>query len=194
MDTQTLQQVKMAWIAAKEAGDAQAQVALLRDNPGLQDDLVTFIAAYHATEIDAAAAGDKQLLPMTRRAMQTALQRVFTPQAAPATLAELRKQRGFASVSDAAKALRLGADVWKKFESGLIDLASLTEKQLDRLARFFNISASQFGTLLAGSQPGMTMNRRQTASGARQQQKSQTFAEAIEKSDMTREEKRLWLN
>lgn len=193
MDKQTLQQAKMAWIAAKEAGDTQAQVALLRDHPGLQDELVSFIAAYHATNIDMTQ--EDQLLPMTQRAMQTALERVFTPSAAPSTLREMRAQRGF-SLSSAAKGLRLSADVWKKCESGLIDLASLTEKQLDRLARFFDVSAAQFGTLLASSQPVMTMNRRQTTSGARQEQrgiKPQSFTEAIEKSTMTKEEKRLWL-
>ncbi len=28
-----LQQLKMAWLAAREAGDTQTQVALLRDHP-----------------------------------------------------------------------------------------------------------------------------------------------------------------
>jgi transcriptional regulator with XRE-family HTH domain len=194
MDTQALQQLKMAWIAAKEAGDTQAQVALLRDHPEAQDALVTFIAAYRATEIDDAAEGT-ELLPLTMRALQTAMGRVFPPQVMAANLLELRKQRGF-SLIGAAQGLRLSADVWKKFESGAIELASLTQKQLDRLARFFNVSAAQFGTLLTNSQPSLTINRRQTASAARQEQqgmKPQSFAEAIERSSMTKEEKRSWM-
>lgn len=194
MDRQTMQQLKVAWIAAKEAGDTQAQIALLRDHPESQDALVSFIAAYRATEIDDAAAESVELSPLTRRALQTAMGRVFQPQLAAANLRELRQQRGF-SLTGAAQGLRLGADVWKKFESGAIELASLTQKQLTRLADFFNVSAAQFGTLLTNSQPSLTMNRRQTASAARQDQqhmKPQSFAEAIERSAMTKEEKRLW--
>ncbi len=196
MDRQTLQQLKIAWIAAKEAGDIQAQVALLRDHPEAQDALVTFIAAYHATEIDGSAAESEALLPLTQRAMQTAMERVFTPQVAAANLHDLRVQRGFTLVS-AARGLRLGIDVWKKFEFGAIELASLTEKQLDRLARFFQVSAAQFSTLLTNSQPAASMNRRQTASAARQEQQfspKQSFAEAVKKSTMTREEKRVWMD
>ncbi|HVB61886.1 MAG TPA: helix-turn-helix transcriptional regulator [Ktedonobacteraceae bacterium] len=195
MDRQTLQQLKVAWIAAKEAGDTQAQVALLRDYPESQDALVSFIAAYRATEIDDSAAEGAELSSLTRRALQTAMGRVFPPQATAANLRELRQQRGF-SLTGAAQGLRLGADVWKKFESGAIELASLTQKQLDRLAHFFNVSAAQFGSLLTNSQPSMTMNRRQTASAARQDQqamKPQSFTEAIERSSMTKEEKGLWM-
>lgn len=194
MDTQALQQLKMAWIAAKEAGDTQALVALLRDHPDSQDALVTFIAAYRATDIDDTAAESTEVSPLTMRALQTALGRVFPPQLAVANLRELRQQRGF-SLTGAAQGLHLGADVWKKFESGAIELASLTQKQLDRLARFFNVSAAQFGTLLTSSQPSLTMNRRQTASAARQEQqgmKPQSFSEAIARSSMSKEDKRFW--
>lgn len=195
MDTQALQQLKMAWIAAKEAGDTLAQIALLRDHPESQDALVSFIAAYHATEIGDTASESTEVSPLTMRALQTALDRVFPPQLAVANLRELRQQRGF-SLTGAAQGLHLGADVWKKFESGAIELASLTQKQLDRLARFFNVSAAQFGTLLTSSQPSLTMNRRQTASAARQEQqgmKPQNFSEAIARSSMTKEEKRSWM-
>jgi len=194
MDRQTLQQLKVAWIAAKETGDTQAQIALLRDHPESQDALVSFIAAYHATEIDDSAAEGAELSSLTKRALQTAIGRVFPPQVTAANLRELRQQRGF-SLTSAAQGLRLGADVWKKFESGAIELASLTQKQLARLADFFNVSAAQFGTLLTNSQSSLTMNRRQTASAARQDQqgmKPQSFAEAIERSAMTKEDKRLW--
>ena len=37
MNTSELQQLKMAWLAAEEAGDKQAQVALLRDHPDVQE-------------------------------------------------------------------------------------------------------------------------------------------------------------
>ena len=88
-------------------------------------------------------------------------------------------------------------DVWKKFESGAIELVSLSEKQLARLASFFQLSSEQFGHLLNNSQPAFTLNRRQTGQAARQEQQSpkkQTFAEAITKSTMTKEEKHFWLD
>ena len=200
MNTQELQQLKMAWIAAKEAGDAQTQVTLLRDHPDAQAELIEFIAAYHA--IDVAGAGDDvpqaSLLALTQRASRTALERVFTPQlqsAQPATLQELRTQRGLSLVA-AAKGLRLGIDVWKKVESGAIELVSLSEKQLARFAQFFQVNVEQFSTMLNNSQPTIALNRRQTSNAARQQQqgpRKQSFAEAIKHSTMAKEEKRLWL-
>jgi transcriptional regulator with XRE-family HTH domain len=192
MNTHELQQLKMAWIAAKEAGDTQAQFTLLQNHPDAQDALIDFILAYHATN---GKGTDTALLPLTQRATQTAMERVFGNQAVATNLRELRTKRGFTLVS-AAKGLRLGVDVWKKFEDGAIELVSLSALQLERLAAFFHVSASQFGTMLTNSQPAFTLNRRQTAGAARQAQhpaRKQSFAEAIEKSTMTKEEQRLWL-
>ena len=86
--------------------------------------------------------------------MQTAWGRAFDNQYGSATtlFTELRTRRGLSLVS-AARGLRLGADVWKKFEQGAIDLVSLSERQLERLARFFDVSAEQFGLILNNSQP-----------------------------------------
>jgi transcriptional regulator with XRE-family HTH domain len=195
MNTTELQQLKMAWIAAKEAGDTDTQVSLLRDHPEVQAALIEFIAAYAATEVSGAGLQEAALLPLTERASQTALERVFGKQVVAANLQELRAQRGFTMVS-AARGLRLSVDVWKKFEAGAIELVSLSERQLERLARFFHVSAEQFGTMLNNSQPALTLNRRQTGQAARSDQQSpkkQTFAEAIEKSTMSKEEKRSWL-
>ena len=101
------------------------------------------------------------------------------------------------SLTQAARGLRLGADVWKKFEDGIIDLVSLSERQLGRLAQFFHVSADEFGALLQNSAPVPTLNRRQTARAARESEqqaiRKQPFAEAIEKSSMTKAEKKEWL-
>src|SRR5579863_830809 len=158
-----LQQLKMAWIAAKEAGDTQAQVQLLRDHPEAQEALSDFIVAYAATSLaDTAAitAESTELLPLTQRAMQTALGRIlladkksgFEQQLVAQNLVELRTRRHLTLVA-AARGLRLGADVWKKFEQGAIELVSLSDQQLERLARFFEVSAEQFGLILNNSQP-----------------------------------------
>lgn len=189
-----IQQLKMAWLAAKEAGDTQAQLALLRDHPVEQAKLIDFIAAYRATEAPGPDALHTPLSPMTQRATQAALERVFGGTLVAASLRELRMQRGL-SMANAARGLRLGVDVWKKFEDGAIELVSLGERQLERLAAFFRVSTGQFGAMLNNSQPTLALNRRQTSSAARDQQgsKKQSFAEAIEKSTMTKEEKRLWL-
>jgi transcriptional regulator with XRE-family HTH domain len=194
MNTSELQQLKMAWIAAKEAGNTHKQVTLLRDYPEAQAALVDFIAAYHATDTDELDT-QETLLPLTQRARQAALERVFDRQSVYASLQELRMQRGLTMVS-AARGLRLSVDVWKKFESGAIELVSLSTSQLERLARFFQVSVEQFGSMLNSSQPALTLNRRQTNQAARSEQQSpkkQSFAEAIEKSSMTKEEKRFWL-
>ena len=198
MNTYDLQQLKMAWIAAKEAGDTQAQVTLLRDHPAAQAELSNFIAAYQATDVaefDAMSSLPPALLPMLQRARQLALERVFSTQSQPATLQELRTQRGLSMVA-AAKGLRLGVDVWKKVESGAIELVSLSEHQLERFAHFFQVNAAQFGDILNNSQPAITMNRRQTSAAARSEQQSprkQSFAEAIQHSTMSKDEKRSWL-
>ncbi len=197
MNTREMQQLKMAWLAAKEAGDTQAQMNLLLNHPEAQEMLIDFIAGYAATAIEPGQA-EEDLLPLTQRAYQTALERVFDRQAevAATTLRELRAQRGLTLVN-AAKSLRLGVDVWKKFEDGVIELASLSQRQLERLASFFQIGTEQFATLLSNSQPALTLNRRQTGEAARRQeqqsQKKQSFAEAIEKSSMTKQDKKLWL-
>ena len=49
MTTNELQQIKMAWLAAEETGDTSLKLALLRDHPDLQNQLIDFIAAYHIT-------------------------------------------------------------------------------------------------------------------------------------------------
>ena len=196
MNIDELQQLKMAWIAAKEAGDTHAQALLLRDHAEAQAALADFIAGYAATNLNNTDTPEQTLLPLTRRAMQTALTRVFENQMTATTLQELRTQRGLSMVNTA-RGLRLSVDIWKKFESGAIELVSLSEKQLARLADFFQLSSEQFGRLLNNSQPAFTLNRRQTGQAARQEQQSpkkQTFAEAITKSTMTKEEKHFWLD
>jgi transcriptional regulator with XRE-family HTH domain len=195
MEAHELQQLKMAWVAAREAGDTQAQLALLRDHPDVQAALVDFIAAYHATDVAGPDALHTPLSPLTQRACQTALERVFGNALVAANLRELRMQRGL-SMANAARGLRLGVDVWKKFEDGAIELASLTERQLERLATFFRVSTGQFGMMLQSSQPTLALNRRQTSEAAHSKQQGaqkQSFGEAVEKSTMTKEEKRLWL-
>ena len=190
MNTSELQQLKMAWLAAEEVGDKQAQVALLRDHPDAQDALIDFIAAYHVT-----GPVEEAVLPLTKRAYATALERVFGDTQVAANLRELRTKRGL-SLVQAARGLRLGVDVWKKFEDGVIELVSVSERQLERLAQFFEVSGEQFGRMLNNSQAAMTINRRQTAQAARssvQGSRKQSFAEAIEKSTMSKEEKKEWL-
>jgi transcriptional regulator with XRE-family HTH domain len=195
MDNDKLLQIKMAWIAAEEAGDKQAQFALLRDHPNAQDALTDFVAAYRITEPGVQETQQAELLPLTQRAYATALERVFGATLAAADLRELRTQKRL-SLAEAARGLHLGVDVWKKFEDGVIELLSLSEQQLARLAHFFQVSTEQFGTLLNNSQPTFTLNRRQTAQAARSSQnkpKKQGFAEALEKSSMSKQEKQEWL-
>jgi hypothetical protein len=197
MKNNELQQIKLAWLAAEEAGDTRAKLALLRDHPDLQDALIDFVAAYHVTS---QAGAEPETLPLTLRATRSALERVFAPQTVTATVAtpaaslrELRGLRGLA-LAETARGLRLGIDVWKKFEDGLIELSSLGEQQIGRLAAFFQVSGEQFSAMLAQSQPAFTLNRRQTAEAARQtRQPRQSFAEALEKSTMSPEDKQTWL-
>ncbi len=200
MKNTDLYQIKLAWLAAEETGDTRAKLALLRAHPELQDALIDFIAAYHVTS---PANVEPEILPLTSRATQSALRRVFVSQplvapvaagAMPATsLRELRALRGLA-LAETARGLRLGVDVWKKFEDGLIEISSLGEQQLTRLATFFQVSGEQFGSMLSQSQPAFTLNRRQTAEAARQtRQPRQSFAEALEKSTMLPEDKQSWL-
>ncbi len=193
MDNNELRQIKMAWLDAEEAGDKQAQIVLLRDHPEAQDALIDFIAAYRIAEPGVADTQQADLLPLTQRAYASALERVFS--SAVANLRDLRTEKRL-SLVEAARGLHLGVDVWKKFEDGTIELLSLSERQLARLAHFFQVSAEQFSNLLNTSQPAFTLDRRQTAQAARSSQisqKRQSFAEAIEKSTMSKEEKQEWL-
>lgn len=197
MNSPELQRLKMAWLAAKEDGDMQTQMRLLRDNPTEQEALVDFIAAYHTigrVDIEATESSAPPLLALTQRACQSALERVFEPQLAVTTLSELRKSRHLNKV-EVAKALHLGIDVWNKFEEGAIELVSLSQQQLQRLAAFFQVSVEQFSTLLGHSQPTFTVNRRQTRAAADKEQgpRKQSFVDAINRSTMPKEDKQLWL-
>ena len=195
MNNDELQQVKMAWLAAEETGDKERQLALLRDHPEAQESLIDFIAAYHITEPGEESIEQVELLPLTQRAMATTLERVFSPQMVQSGLRQLREQTGL-SLVETARRLRLGVYVLKKFEDGVIELVSLSERQLERLANFFHVGVEQFGSLLNNSQPIPTLDRRQTAQAARSplnKQNKQSFAEAVKKSKMSREEKKDWL-
>ncbi len=196
MNTPELQQLKMRWLAAKDANDVQTQLSLLRDYPGEQEALVDFIAAYYATGGNSPVAQDSPILDLTRRACQRALERVFEPQVVAANLGELRKSRSMSKV-DIAKGLRLTVDVWNKFEVGAIELVSLSQRQLERLAQFFQISIDQFSELLQQSHPSLTINRRQTREAARDEQlgpQKQGFADAIARSTMSQEDRHFWLD
>jgi transcriptional regulator with XRE-family HTH domain len=195
VNTPELKQLKMAWLAAKEAGDTQEQLRLLSDYPSQQDDLIDFIAAYHAAGGDEDGEQDVALLPLTERASQRALDRLFEAPTEFSSLTELRKSQSL-SKSQVARGLRLGIDVWDKFENGAIELVSLSQKQLERLSQFFHISIEQFGTLLGNSQPAMTLNRRQTQEAARNAQQGpqkQSFEQAIARSTMSNEDQKFWL-
>ncbi len=196
MNSPELQRLKMAWVAAKEDGDTQTQMRLIRDNPAEQEALIDFIAAYHAINTAEIEATDPStsLLALTQRACQNALERAFEPQLSVATLSELRKIRHLNKV-EVAKALHLGVDVWNKFEEGAIELVSLSQRQLERLAGFFQVSVEQFITLLSQSQPTLTVNRRQTRDAADKEQgpRKQSFADALNRSMMSKEDKEFWL-
>jgi len=193
MNTPELQQLKNAWLLAREAGDAQAQLNLLRDHPGELAAMSDFIAAYHATGAEEPIDFDVPALALTKRALSSAMDRVFAP-VALASLAELRKSRHLSKVQ-VAQGLRLTIDVWNKFEAGAIEMVSLSQRQVERLAQFFQISADQFGNLLNGSQPAYTLNRRQSEEAAHEEHgpQKQTFAEALSRSTMSKEDKRFWL-
>src|SRR5258708_10230208 len=128
-----IQQLKMAWLAAREAGNTQAQLALLRDHPAEQAELVDFIAAYRATDAPGPDALHTPASPMTQRATQAALERVFGGSLVAASLRELRMQRGL-SMANAAPGMRPVIHVWKKFWDSATSLVSLGAHQLKRLA------------------------------------------------------------
>ena len=195
MNRPELQQLKIAWLAARETGDTQTQLSLLRDHPAEQAELVDFIAAYHASGGDVWEVPETTLLPITQSALETVLDRIFESELALANLAELRKHRQLSRVA-VAKGLRLSLDVWSKFESGAIELASLSQRHLERLAFFFEVSIDQFSVLLTNSQPALSMNRRATQDAARSEQQGpqqQSIAEAIKRSSMSKEDQRFWL-
>ena len=77
MNTPELRALKMAWVAAKEAGDMEAQLRLLRDYPAQQDDLVEFIAGYQAIGGNEHIDQDVSLLPVTQRAIKNILDSAF---------------------------------------------------------------------------------------------------------------------
>ncbi len=183
-----LQHLKMAWLAAKEAGDTQTQMRLLCEYPTQQAELITFIAAYHATN----GQDEEQPLALTHRAMQTALERVFVaPQTVAATLGELRQSRKLTKTA-VAKALRLSVDVWQLFEDGTIELVSLSQRQLEHLAQFFQVTSEQFSSMLTNSQPSLGINRRQTKAGAQQEVKKVSLQQAVARSTMAKEDKKFW--
>lgn len=197
MNTPELQRLKMAWLAAKESGDTQAQMRILREHPTERELLIDFIAAYSATGGAEPVDLDAPILPLTQRAYQSVLDRVFAPQPAAsfANLFELRKSHNLSKV-DVAKGLRLSVDVWNKFEGGAVELVSLSQRQLERIATFFQVGVDQFSALLDASQPATTLNRRQTQEAARdakQGLQKQSFAEAVARSTMSKEDKQFWL-
>ena len=202
MNTPELQQLKMAWLSAREKGDTQEQLQLLRSHPEQQDELIDFIAAYHATGGDHTNVTElnADVLPLTQRAMQSALNRALNgilttadAQVSFATLTQLRKSRQLSKV-EVARGLRLGVDVWNKLENGAIELVSLSQRQLEKLSNYFQVSVDQFGELLAGSQQSVSFNRRQTRQAAQQEQglQKQSFSEALARSTMSEEDRRFW--
>ena len=222
LSSQELQQIKLAWLTAEASSDKQAQLELLRSlnsQPNEQAALVDFIAAYYAST----GYEDEPLLPMTQRAGATALGRVL-PTPVPiaqtmvaseaqmtqaTTLSELRKARNLTKQATA-KGLRLSADVWEQFERGAIELASLSQRQLERLSQFFQVGIDQFGTMLTASTPTFVLNRRQTRQGVQQEeasergkqgkqekqekQEKQSFKRVVSRSTMSAEDKKFWLS
>jgi hypothetical protein len=196
MNNDELREVKMAWLAAEDAGDKEKQLALLSDHPNVQESLIDFIAAYHITEPSEENRQQVEILPLTQRAIASTLERVFSTSMVQGDLRQMREQIGL-SLVETARGLRLGIDVWKKFEDGVIEFVSLSERQIERLTNFFHVGADQFASMLNKSQPVPTLDRRQTARAARStfnQQEKQSFAEAVKKSSMSREEKKEWLD
>jgi len=196
MHKDELQQLKMAWLAAEETGDKEQQIALLRDHPTMQEALIDFIAAYRAADPDEDDSQNTEILMVTQQGFTIALDRVFQYSTVEGGLRQLREQKGL-SLVEAARGLKLGIDVWKKFEDGVIELVSLSERQLERLAAFFHVGVEQFGTMLNNSLPVPTLDRRQTSQAARStfsRQKKQSFTEAVRKSSMSKEEKKDWLD
>lgn len=206
MTKEELQQLKMALLAARDAGDTQQQLSIFKNYPDHQGELIDFIAAYHASgaaQADVAGATEIEepspaLELLTQRALQRAMQQVFTPQMAVKTIAELRKATHQHKPA-IAQGLRLSMSMWEKIERGTIQLSSLSQRQLGRLADFFQISAEQFATLLSNSYSVDPVYRRQTREAARNMRhktdrtSAENFADAVKHSDMSEEDKRFWL-
>ena len=76
MNNDKLQQLKMAWLAAEDAGDKERQLALLRDHPNEQESLIDFIAAYHITEPGEENVQQVEILPLTQHAFTSTLEQV----------------------------------------------------------------------------------------------------------------------
>ena len=108
----------------------------------------------------------------------------------PENLTQLRLERGWSKV-DAARALRLGTDVWDKFEQGVIQPDSLTRGQVAQLAGCFAVSATLFLTLLKQShpQPPGVCQRWGATPGT---PAVQSIVLALERSTMPPQEKRFW--
>jgi hypothetical protein len=83
--------------------------------------------------------------------------------------------------------------VWQLFEDGTIELVSLSQRQLDRLAQFFEVTGEQFGALLSHSQPSLGLNRRQTKAASQQEETTKiSFKQAMQHSTMSKEDKKFW--
>ncbi len=117
------------------------------------------------------------------------------------SLLDLRRQRGV-SLVQAAAALRLSPDVWKKFETGAILPDSLHSFQVERLAAFFEIPPATFvaalrkSASLAALAPPVAFCRRKSSrslSGHETTPASQQFETALALSQMNEEAKRSWL-
>ena len=111
----------------------------------------------------------------------------------PENLTQLRLQRGWSKVQ-AARCLRLGTDVWQKFEQGLILSDSLSTSQAERLAAGLGVSTTQFLALLACSrpQPIMHCQHSRTRVSTSGPPVVQSFAQALDRSAMSAADKRLW--
>jgi transcriptional regulator with XRE-family HTH domain len=110
----------------------------------------------------------------------------------PENLAQLRLQCGWSKVQ-AARSLRLGADVWQKLEHGLILPESLSSTQAERLAKGLGVSADLFLALLARSRPQpVILCQRRASVSAPLEPMAQSFALALGRSAMPAADKRLW--
>jgi transcriptional regulator with XRE-family HTH domain len=117
------------------------------------------------------------------------------------SLLELRKSRGLTLVQ-AAAGLRLGPDVWKKFETGTVLPDSVQDFQIARLAAFFEVSPLTFvaalgksGDQLALAPPVMCYRGKCNRSAPARQSLPvpQLFETALARGQMSEEAKRSWL-
>lgn len=105
-------------------------------------------------------------------------------------LTELHVERSWSKV-EAARSLRLGVDLWDKFEQGIIHAESLTCGQVARLAEGFAVGPALFLALLKQSrpQPPGVCRRWGVTHYARP---AQSFALALARSGMSARDKRFW--